>query len=238
MEEIFEQAGFTGKYRKESENFYRQFFRTTEEMLDFFLTIFKRNASDNRPRQMMNQIRRFVSLANDIELIRPGRDPLRILFLRICLESLCFLSGEKNKKIFFEKFERCVSPEGQKYILDHFSFDDIEPYCVPQNQEQSLLDDCSWYTLTMRDFWNITRCIRNIVVHDGDYWSMQVFARDSEYTCLAVITTDENVISCCKPTKNQPITYYFRSALLYEKFVFYFADGCIRYLKNYLSAQE
>ena len=236
MDEIFERAGFTGEYRKESEKFYRQFFDSTEDMLDFFLAVFKINVSDNHPRQMMNQIRRFISLANDIELIRPGRDALRILFLRICLESLRFLSGEKNKKIFFEKFERCVSPEGQQYILDHFSLSHIEPCHVLNKQGQLLFDDCSWYTLTIQDFWNITRCVRNIVVHDGDYWSMQLFARDSEFTWLVDITTDEKVISCYRPTKDQPITYHFETTLIYEKFVFYFTDGCIQYLKNYLLA--
>lgn len=97
-----------------------------------------------------------------------------------------------------------------------------------------LFDDCSWYTLTIQDFWNITRCVRNIVVHDGDYWSMQLFARDSEFTWLVDLTTDEKVISCYRPTKDQPITYHFETTLIYEKFVFYFTDGCIQYLKNYL----
>ena len=41
MDEIFERAGFTGEYRKESEKFYRQFFDSTEDMLDLFLVVFR-----------------------------------------------------------------------------------------------------------------------------------------------------------------------------------------------------
>lgn len=238
MDEVFEQAGFTGKYRTETEDFYRQFFHSTEEMLDFFLAVFKANRADNRPRQMMNQICRFISLANDIEVIRPGRDPLRILFLRICLESLCALSCEKSKGTFFKKFEKCISPEGQQYILNHFSLSYIEPGYALDKQKQLLFNDCSRYTLTIQDFFDMIRCVRNTVVHDGDYWSMQLFARDSESIWLVHMTTDEKIISCYQPTKGEQITYHFETTLIYERFIFYFTAGCIQYLKNYLVERE
>jgi hypothetical protein len=44
------------------------------------------------------QVQRFVTLANEIDKIRPARDGLRILFLKCCMESLATLSGIKNKK--------------------------------------------------------------------------------------------------------------------------------------------
>lgn len=52
------------------------------------------------------------------------------------------------------------------------------------------------------------------------------------------MTTDEKVISCYRPIKNHQITYHFETALIYEKFIFYFTDRCIQHLKNYLLEQE
>ena len=83
--DLFDRVGFKFEYRKEMERFYRPFFSSNEELKQFFVEVFQLENKDLRPRQMINQICRFVTLANDIEQIRPGRDPLRILFLRICI---------------------------------------------------------------------------------------------------------------------------------------------------------
>ncbi len=102
-EDLFVQVGFVQRFRAESEQFYRPYFENDAKMSYFFFSVFKNDSIDKRPRWMMNDIRRFVSLANDIDNIRPARDPLRILFFRICLEALCKDSGSQ-KSDFFDTF--------------------------------------------------------------------------------------------------------------------------------------
>ena len=70
-------------------------------------------------RQILYQTQRFVSLANNIEKISPNSDGLKILFLRICLESLQSLSS-CNKNKFTPIFAKCFSDEGKDYILRNF----------------------------------------------------------------------------------------------------------------------
>ena len=52
---------------------------------------------DRKPRQMLFQVQRFVSLATEIDKIRPERDGLRMLFLKCCMESLANLSNKKTR---------------------------------------------------------------------------------------------------------------------------------------------
>lgn len=116
--DLFDRVGFKFEYRKEMERFYRPFFSSNEELEQFFVEVFQLENKDLRPRQMINQICRFVTLANDIEQIRPGRDPLRILFLRICIESLCSLGQDwKRKSDLYKQFPMCISDEGAEYII-------------------------------------------------------------------------------------------------------------------------
>lgn len=96
--DLFDRVGFKFEYRKEMERFYRPFFSSNEELEQFFVEVFQLENKDLRPRQMINQICRFVTLANDIEQIRPGRDPLRILFpSNLPRVTLQFRSGLEEK---------------------------------------------------------------------------------------------------------------------------------------------
>ena len=127
-EQIFEKADFVSEYRQETESFYRPYFSSEEEMIQFFVSVFSDEDKVCVPRRMINQIRRFVSLANDIDSIRPGYDSLRITFLRICLESLCKLCGMSNKKSdFFNMFSDCFSKDGRVYIHDNFRLINLDP---------------------------------------------------------------------------------------------------------------
>ena len=101
---IFEEFGFFGSYRSDFEKFYRPFFSDEAALNSFFCAVFKNSMEENKPRWILNDIFNFITLANDIEQIRPGRDPLKILFLRICLESICKDSDSKPN-VFFDSFD-------------------------------------------------------------------------------------------------------------------------------------
>ena len=80
-----------------------------------------------------------MSLANDIAQIRPGYDPLRILFLRICLESLRKDSGV-DSNTFYQSFDSCFSDAGKQYILSNFTFFGIQvPDELTEKERASIL---------------------------------------------------------------------------------------------------
>lgn len=236
-ESLLEDVGFVAEYQTEFIEFYRQFFENEESLYTFFQSVFQRDNIDKRPRWMLNDILRFVSLARDIEKIRPGRDPLKILFFRICLESICKDSGSKNKE-FFDTFDACFSEEGKQYILSHFVFSGID---VPNELigiDRARFDTHEGYQLTCSDFLYIIKATRGMVAHDGDYWSMQFFARDNDSTWLTEITTDEQVISCQPAKKRKELTYRFQTTMQYNRFEHYFVEACINYLWNYIEGQR
>lgn len=239
MISLFERVGFSGEYRTEYTDFYRQFFNNEEDLNAFFTQVFINDDTDKVPRRMMNQVQRFVSLSNDIEQIRPSRDSLKIVFLRTCIESLCKLACKnnqrqesENKRNFLSKY---LETEEIQYILDNFVFTGLIPNENMDEKEQMLFDTKRNYALTIDDFGMIMFKVRGMVVHEGDYWSMQFFSRDSEYDWLTDVKTDEEMIACYKPEKGKPVTYCFETRLNYNKFIKCFVNACIRYMQNYIN---
>ena len=232
---LFEEAGFIKEYRSEFETFYRPFFEDGNALKDFFASVFENDSLDKKPRRMMNHIVWFVSLANDIDKIRPGRDPLRILFLRFCLESICKTVGS-NPRTFFDTFDSYFSEEGKQYILSHFVFSGI---MVPEElnwMDRALFDTHEDYCLTCGDFLKIIRATRNMVAHDGDYWSMLFFARDADSKWITTMTTNEELITC--QLNGKELTYCFHTSMQYDRFVYYFVEACLNYLKSYIDTQR
>lgn len=209
--------------------FYTPFFKSKNELEDFFDSVYKLDIDDRIPRQMINQIYRFVLLSKRIEEIYPPRDGLRIMFLKICLESLCSLDVRTETKKFYEKFEKSFSDEGRKYILDNFkpSF-----WCLKgdENQYECIPD------FTVYDFLNIIKYIRDQVVHDGIFWEIQVFASDCDAIWLTTIETDKKIIECVQrdnPNK-EVLEYHFESTMQFDIFCNYFTEACINYVKQYM----
>lgn len=238
MESLFDKVGFIKEYRAEFTEFYKPYFNSEKELNDFFIQVFKNDALDKTPRRMLNQIQRFVSLTNDIEIIRPDRDALRIVFLRTCIESLCRLGNKndeekerKDKKFFFSRY---FTEEDKQYILDNFVFKGLEPYYYMDEKSKLLFDNKANYSLTIDDFGMILFKVRGMVVHEGDYWSMQFFSRDNEYTWCVSMETDETLIGDYIPEKGKPVSYCFETTLNYECFINCFVKGCISYVQHYI----
>ena len=124
-EELFKSVGFVKEYYVQMSDFYRDNFESERDMISFFVKVFQNDDKDKTPRRMMNQIQHLVSIADDIDQIRPGRDPLRIFFIKTCLEALCALSGMK-KPVFYEGFPQdilnCFKLRGQIWdICDDYT---------------------------------------------------------------------------------------------------------------------
>ena len=170
------------EYRNKLLTFYAPHFEDEKSLTEFVELAFNYDDKYSQVRYMIQQVERFVSLANDIEKIRPARDPFRIFFLKTCLESLATIAGftDKTKRLFFAEFENCFSDEGSEYILSCIEFtgiDEPDGLSIRQLAELSVLESQS---LTISSFLNIIKAIRDNLAHEGDFWSTQFFAQDTD----------------------------------------------------------
>lgn len=216
------------KYLLETKEFYFPYF-PNEDSLDFFINrVFQFDWNDRKPRQMIFQVHRFVTLATEIDIIRPARDGLRMLFLKCCMESLAKLSDMKATA-FYKSFATCFSKDGKKHILDNFSLSFIE------HSENGVVINES-IDLVIDDILSIIKAMRDMVVHEGNYWELQIFAYDDDSTWMTHIETKEPLLS--KGTyaykSNQLVTYHFETTLQYENFRYYFVEACINFINNYI----
>lgn len=232
-EELFQSAGFVGDYYSRMCDFYKNNFASEEEMIDFFVRVFKNDETNNTPRRMMNQVQQLVSIATDISQIRPGRDPLQIFFIKTCLESLFKLSEiPKNQKgLFYKKFAAQMSDEAKNYILTNFLIIDFEDEYMRQQFAAT-------HDLTIDDFFEIIKATRDIVAHEGNYWEMQFFAPDDS-TWISSLETDREILKSYKyKCKKMMRSYGFRTTLVYDKFIHFFIETCIAYINTYIDEQN
>lgn len=222
------------EYRTELLDFYKPFFESKKELDDFVNLAFDFENDNSSVRFMIHQVQRFVSLANDIEKIRPNRDSLKIFFIRICMESLCKISGS-NKPAFFAEFEKYFSEEAKSYILSCFEFTGIDlPDDISFNERMKYYEYES-HEFVFGDFLLVIKAVRDVVAHEGDYWSMQFFSYDDESIWVTSLTTDENIFQLYKkPDKktDKKVTYRFHTKLNYSRFVYYFIEACINFIES------
>ena len=175
--------------QKELELFYSPYFDSDTDLQNFLSGIFDYENGSLEKRQMIFQVQRFVSLANDIDKIRPARDPLRVLFLKIGLDALSSLAGyaSKKKKVFYSDFCKCFSKEGTDYILNNFKLSSFDDEYNGHSFEV-------YHDIDMNDFLNIIKTTRDAVAHDFTYWEMQFFAYDTDSIWCTSIETDEDII--------------------------------------------
>ncbi len=229
MEELIQ------KWHRDMEEFFTPYFNSYDDMVDFFGKVSEYDEIDRVPRRMMSQIYNFVTLANDIEKIRPARDPLRVFFLKTCLEAFVEIL-DVDKKDFYKSFANSISAEGQAYILNHFKLTGFQEWLKTPNTDKELEFDQS-HDLTIEDFFELIKVVRDKVVHDGNYWEMQFFAHDENSTWIATLDTDELFLKKSyqyQCTVKKLRTYSFQTTLNYEKFIAYFVEACIRCVEQYM----
>lgn len=213
--------------KKELETFYAQYFDSADELQNFLFDAFDYENGSLSRRQALFQVQRFISLANDIDKIRPARDSLRVLFLKFGLDSLCSLS-EHKKTDFYKKFCDCFSSEGRTYILNNFKLSSFEDEYNGHSFEAT-------HNIDLNDFLNIIKTTRDMVAHDFNYWEMQFFAYDEDSTWLTSIETKEDILLSYhyQRESKKATTYHFQTTLRYEKFIHYFTEACVNFIKLY-----
>ena len=222
---LFNEVGFTGEYRNTMKSFYGPYFDSAEKLDSFFYSVFKteKDHSNYLPRRMMNQIQRFISLAKDIEIIRPGVDSLRIIFLKICLESLASLS-KTDKKSFYKHFVELISDDGKKYILNNIKLIDLK------SEDKQYKKD-----LTIDNFFDIIKSMREMAIHEGICWETQLFSSD-DMPLITTLTTNKNIFTDSKfySKSGCDFEYCFETTLKFEEFIYYFIEACISYLLKFI----
>ena len=212
----------------ELKEFYAPYFPDSDSLDVFINRVFKSDWDDRKPRRMLFQVQRFVTLATDINKIRPARDGLRVLFLKCCMESLAKLSNLEPKS-FYDVFASSFSSKGKEYLLESFSLAYID-------HSENEISICSRQKLIIDDILLIIKAMRDLVVHDGNYWEMQLFAYDDDSTWLTTIETNDQLLSkkTYKNETKQLVTYHFQTTMQYENFRYHFVQACINFINNYI----
>lgn len=240
LKDVFGESEFDIQYQEKMENFYRDIIGNNNELGEFFKKVFKHDDTDKTPRRIMNHIQQLVSLADDIDTIRPQRDPLRIFFLRTCNEAVYRLYNEgaatTSKKVIDNFFNEYLPEEGKNYILENFKFTEVDYHAQPDFQSGRYIDNKEGYSLTIADFALLFYKTRGMVTHEGDYWSLQYFSRSTDDTIWCTqVETDEKILTCIEREKGKKYTYYFQTTMNYELFRKYFVLGCLNMLDEYIS---
>lgn len=219
--------------------FYRDYFKTDENCLDFiyaavehepvytdeeqielfFKAFEEKNYVDPNdslfiPHRMLNCVERMVSAARDMEQIRQGKDVFKVVLLISCSETLLTLSGKRSKK-FLDFMECNTSTVDKNYIREHFMR--VTKTLYPG-------EDRFW------QFANMLREYRNAAAHEGLYWET-CFKNTSNQVPIMITTK-------LKPDDKETGTYLFETNISYQKFEEIFVRTCISFVKNYVSNQE
>ena len=215
--------------------YYCTYFDDKDEVSFFIKRAFELQDIDNRVSiQMLNQIKRFCTLAKRIDEIYQPRDGLRILFIKICMEALSFLAyGKEDKKRFYKEFSQCFSAEAESTIGEkiHYSY----------YEGSAIMDYNEHYNCSVDDLLEIIRITRNKVVHDGDFWSVQIFSTDEndDANWLCDIDTDDKIdLFGIEKKKGENISIHFQTRMGFETFLNYFIEACIKYVDLHMDSVE
>lgn len=90
------QFPFDQKYYDQLVDFYKDYISNVNNLKQFMESIFicDKDNNNNILRIMINNTMRLATLANDIEIIRPGKDALKITYLVTCIETLYKIAGK------------------------------------------------------------------------------------------------------------------------------------------------
>ena len=139
-------------------DFFEQFFGARPAAEDFVsaLEVLDRDSPKHRAKIMMHQVQRLVSLADDVDNIRPGKESLQLMFLMICAENIA--------KLFHNFDEVGKSRSFVRRFFNEFVNDEdrglIEGKIVDENSE----------ALDLQKVVDTLYSVRCDVVHEGFYW--------------------------------------------------------------------
>lgn len=164
--------------------FYEDYFESDKEYNEFLNLVFHNELNQGEtveiedsiliPRKMLNTTMRLVSVANDIEQIRQGKDVFKIVFLVSCIETLQKLKGVKisKSKMVKDFFTNFISSNDKKVLLSK---------CRLSLANDSLIESQINQQISIEKFSNLINEIRNCAVHEGEYWDFTFKTQADDY---------------------------------------------------------
>jgi hypothetical protein len=145
-------------------DFYRPYFCKRSDLQQFVQACEDLEVEDPRHRAkiMMHQGMRLLSVADRMEIVEAGYEPLKLLFLLICAENISKLNVSTKQS------------NNSKYHVRNF----FCKFCSVTDQEaiRKKIEICQKQS-SLKDRIDILYKIRCDVVHEGHYWGFQ-FATD------------------------------------------------------------
>lgn len=218
--------------------FYKEFSEDSVELEGFLReSLFYPN---NIPRKMVNIVEWLVTLADDTEKIRKGRDGLKIFFLVVCIESLYVLAnpGKKLYKIemVINFFKNQISDEDRDYILKNvkrdlgdsrfnvFREDDESPDEYERRLNEKV--DLSFNTdISAEIFAKMINEVRNMFAHEGNFWEFHFCSGD--YPLMNFLTYAETR----QQAKEERV---YKINLTYADFRHICVKGYMNFIRRYL----
>lgn len=182
-------------------NFFSPYVSDKEELTAFITAVLK-HRDNNIPRRMLNSIHRLVTLADEMEDVRPGKDSLKIFYFVVCIETLFHLrdGNVQNKAVaVINFFTSYIEPEDQQLILDRFRrslgdekyrFKRLQHEIQESYEERISTPDRMRTQIDMEVFARVINEIRNCFAHEGEYWNFNFSKRD--YSIMNSLTVAEN----------------------------------------------
>ncbi|HYE08722.1 MAG TPA: hypothetical protein VEF53_00935 [Patescibacteria group bacterium] len=216
---------------KELKKFFRDYFNNEEEATLFLNGILNYEDS-NIPRRMINYIKRLLSLADDIEKIRPHKDSLKIFFILVCIESLYTLEFPNNEEsklqIVIRFFNDYVEQVDKEFILQNVTRSFADKKCEKGYED---------IKLNIEIFVRILVEIRNKFAHEGIYWDFN-FLHDMHSVCLMnfiEVEESKEEFQLIRKRKKPREERIYDIKLTYKDFRRICTKGMINYVNSYLS---
>jgi transcriptional regulator with XRE-family HTH domain len=171
-------------YKKLSQ-FYKEFFTDDKAMEKFIRDILAFKKS-NKPRRMINNIERLITLADDIETIRPGKECLKLTFIVICIETLYTLKNIKLHKVkmVVDFFNNYITVKEKELILNHVKRSFADSRFSPGMEFQKDID--------LEIFARIIYEIRSCFVHEGNYYDFHFAHNKVSMMNYVIVKEKEN----------------------------------------------
>ncbi|MUG85712.1 hypothetical protein GNP92_05015 [Paenibacillus timonensis] len=226
--------------------FYAPFVSDKDELAAFISSAL-RLRSNPVPRRMLNSAHRLITLADQMDEVRPGKDSLKIFYYVVCIESLYFLrNGDAENKTLtiVDFFTNYIEEHDQQLIMDRFHRNLAdEKYNVHQRPDETYDEylerlntsvDRTFNTRVSMDvFARVINEIRNCFAHEGDYWNFH-FASGSHSVMNSLIVAENQVESGLKRKRIiEGLKRIYSVDLTYEQFKAACIRGYLQFIRAY-----
>ncbi len=207
---------------KEYIKFFSDFFEDEEKAINLLKTCYEMSEQDVRPRRIINNISRLISLGDELISLKPGRYGLAIFYWIVSIEAVSHIAnrGEKERfkiKIIRDFFEKYINEADKEFLLEH-----IERAASDMREEASPKINLS---IIATIFYNI----RHDFVHEGIYSNFHFSSNNEERVLNSLVMKEYG-----KDVEEER-TYYI--SVTYEQMRKIIINGLLNFLEKQMDNQ-